>query len=615
MIDILKLAKNNNPLAIKSAIKNGSDPNLTNKNGITALMIAAYNGYDDIVDYLCKKSDIDKQDSKGYTALMLAIIKNQKTSFRILIKNRANLNIKNHKAQTAYDLAVSYNNTSIIGDLEKILNLNFKDLQTELIKSVNNQNCDDTKLFIDLGANVDDPLYPLLLFAAKKNNTKMAKILINANANINYQSKNKFTALIYATLNKNIEIINLLISKKVNLNEVDKFGNTALMIAIKKGYKDIAKLLIQNGAKCDIKNHTKKTALDIAKEMRFNDIVKLISPNTYILATKITQLKDFIINTTTIPKSGDIVYTQNGIKKVLSSELGSGGEGSVYEFSPGVVAKIYKKDKITNHRIEKIKLMLSGRIAFPGICWPLEFLYNEQKEIIGYTMPSASGITFDEIFGGGKISIDKKFSKFIPNPTRLDLVYVLIKALEKINYLHQKNIILGDINLGNFLMKSKSEIFLVDTDSYQIEGFACPVGTPKFLSPKMYQKLGSDGKLHQCIRDFESENFAVSTLCFTILFPGFSPYAHKGGTNPKDNVLKSYFPYKLNGDLNDIPSIVCKNIWINFPSFLQESLFNNFDKSGQNYNNKFSCAKWLEILNQYQKWLLRAGEDSLAIFP
>ena len=42
-------------------------------------------------------------------------------------------------------------------------------------------------------------------------------------------------------------------------------------------------------------------------------------------------------------------------------------------------------------------------------------------------------------------------------------------------YLHERNIIMGDINALNILVVSPTEVYFVDTDSYQIEEFPCPV--------------------------------------------------------------------------------------------------------------------------------------------
>ena len=65
--------------------------------------------------------------------------------------------------------------------------------------------------------------------------------------------------------------------------------------------------------------------------------------------------------------------------------------------------------------------------------------------------------------------------KHFPSGKRSELVQLAVTVLEKIQALHQAGVLLGDINLNNFLMVSPREIWLVDCDSYQVGGYPCPV--------------------------------------------------------------------------------------------------------------------------------------------
>lgn len=106
-------------------------------------------------------------------------------------------------------------------------------------------------------------------------------------------------------------------------------------------------------------------------------------------------------------------------------------------------------------------------------------IHNQQNEFVGYLMPRARGVEI------GK-SIFKKplFEKKLPNWNRKNLAELCVSILEKIDYLHKRNIILGDINPANILVVSPKEVYFVDTDSYQIENFPCPVGTDNFTTLK-----------------------------------------------------------------------------------------------------------------------------------
>lgn len=80
-----------------------------------------------------------------------------------------------------------------------------------------------------------------------------------------------------------------------------------------------------------------------------------------------------------------------------------------------------------------------------------------------------------------------------------------ITILKKLKYLHDRNVILGDINPNNILVVSPTEVYFVDTDSYQIEGFPCPVGTINFTAPEIQRKDFST-----FLRTIGNERFAVA---------------------------------------------------------------------------------------------------------
>ncbi len=109
------------------------------------------------------------------------------------------------------------------------------------------------RAYINKGGNVN-ALNPYggtaIMFAARAGHTEIAKLLIEAKANLNIQGKYAgTTALMWASQYDNIEIVNLLIEAKANVNLKNHSGQTALKLAEENGNYEIVVALKAAGAK------------------------------------------------------------------------------------------------------------------------------------------------------------------------------------------------------------------------------------------------------------------------------------------------------------------------------------------------------------------------------
>ena len=175
----------------------------------------------------------------------------------------------------------------------------------------------------------------------------------------------------------------------------------------------------------------------------------------------------------------------------------------------------------------------------------------------------------------------------------------------KIKYLHNRNIIIGDINPANILLVYPTEVYFVDTDSYQIEVFPCPVGTINYTAPEIQRKTFAT-----FLRSYGNEYFAVATLLFMIMLPGKPPYSQQGGENPIDNIIKMDFSYPL-GDLSNkkTPDGPWRFIWSHLPFDLKSGFYHTFRRGGDysTENNRLNVEKWLNMF-QYYLQLLDSGK-------
>ena len=332
-----------------------------------------------------------------------------------------------------------------------------------------------------------------------------------------------------------------------------------------------------------------------------------------------TSMLDEIIPLTEVPGEFDAVYAMNPktgqfAELELGKLIASGGEGSVYETNTKFAAKIYKEDKVTTRRKEKVMLMTKKGLECGGISFPVIPLFNSHNEFIGYLMKKAVG---EELRTSVFCPIPR-FREKHPDWKREDLVQLCITILKKIDYLHSKNIIMGDINPGNILVKSPTEVFFVDTDSYQIEDLPCPVGQCNYTAPEIQGKEYS-----RFLRTMGNENFAIATLLFQILLPGKLPYSHAGGGKQNENILEMNFPYRLgeSGNRNE-PGGQWKYMWSHLTYAVKEAFYNTFRKDGMYTaeDRRLSSAEWIKILSYYH-YLLREGKlakndpMSESIFP
>ena len=335
--------------------------------------------------------------------------------------------------------------------------------------------------------------------------------------------------------------------------------------------------------------------------------------NPFKASTTLINIEDSPIQLTVPVQVGSQLFTSKGMTVELGDSIAAGGEGVIYKTNTEYIAKIYKPEHLTQRRLKKIQLMLSRPIKFNGICWPVADLYNSQTKFVGFLMPAAKGKEIQR-----SIFLPVIFKKHFPNWDKCDTVELCITILKKIMYLHRYNIIIGDINPGNILVVSPKEVYFVDTDSYQIEGFPCPVGTTNFTAPEIQSK-----NFGTFLRTIGNENFAIATLLFMIMLPGKPPYAQQGGEDPATNIINMDFSYPLGEESNGrTPDGPWRFMWSHLTYKIKESFYNTFrkDKKCSTESTRLSDRDWYNLFRDYYRLLTNGkmlAQDPMSadIFP
>ncbi len=336
-----------------------------------------------------------------------------------------------------------------------------------------------------------------------------------------------------------------------------------------------------------------------------NTIDRPRSSKPFSICKEVRPGGDRRIPVSVIPSANDKVYTSpdlNG-EVVLLDQLGSGGEGAIYKTNTPFVAKVYKEECCTEYRFEKLNKMIRAGLKYEGICFPLALLYNRYGQPVGYLMPEARGYSIQS-------SIFRKalFVKKLPGWKKEDLVQCAITILYQIKFLHDNNILIGDINPNNFLVVSPTEVYLVDTDSFQIDDLPCPVGFPLFTAPEihMQHRQGKFSDYAELLRSKENEYFAVATLIFMLMMPGKPPYTQQGGEDIVDNILEMHFPYAV-GERHgeNVPEGTWRFIWSHLTRKMKENFLKVFNKedanSDFNISERLSVEQWKKELIEYKR--------------
>ncbi len=105
--DVIREAARGHAATVQTLLANGADGNTMDRDGKTALMLAAFEGHTAMVQVLLANgAQVNRQDKDGATALMLAAARGHTDVVTALLATGADVNLQHHTGQTALMLAV-----------------------------------------------------------------------------------------------------------------------------------------------------------------------------------------------------------------------------------------------------------------------------------------------------------------------------------------------------------------------------------------------------------------------------------------------------------------------------------------------------------------------------
>ena len=279
----------------------------------TALMVAAHEGFQNIVEALIEATDVKKELPDGRSALHLAAQKGNIAVVKWLIKAKAEVDAQTKTGWTPLMIAAQKGHGGIVqvlteesADVKKslkdgrtVLHIaaeeNYVDVVNKLIKAKE----------IEVDAQTETLWTPLMI-AAQKGLGDIVDALIEAGAGINRTLRHRRTALHLAAENGNVAVVKQLVAKgaevytktqwihliieacqghdenvKTHIKDIGlkkklPDGRTILHIGAESGHTKVVSTLVEAGADVDVQTEAGWTPLMVAAQKNLENVAEVL---------------------------------------------------------------------------------------------------------------------------------------------------------------------------------------------------------------------------------------------------------------------------------------------------------------------------------------------------
>ncbi len=205
----------------------------------------------------------------------------------------------------------------------------------------------------------------------------------------------------------------------------------------------------------------------------------------------------------------------------LGARVGDGGEGTVYRIleRPDAVAKIYTRP-MTADQLAKLGAMVrAGDENLRTVAaWPTGLVYDQARPV-GFTMPLlAAQHPLHDLLG------PRSRQEFFPRAHWKFLIHTAANLARAFSVLHERGVVVGDVNSNNVVVCADSTARLIDCDSFQVRAggalYRCNVGVPDYQPPELQTAdFAAVERLPQ------HDLFGLAVMLFQLLFVGKHPFA------------------------------------------------------------------------------------------
>ncbi len=310
-----------------------------------------------------------------------------------------------------------------------------------------------------------------------------------------------------------------------------------------------------------------------------------------------------------------VVRNEYGVEKQLAGKLAHGGEGTIHHVAgrDGVLVKIYHPEILADQqRAARLQRKISDMAASQSlrshgrIAWPLLPLYSAgDGRWCGYAMQARAGKSLREICGN-----PLNLARTAPSWHRQHLVRLCADFLDTIELLGEQRALPVDFNPSNFLVDlTDARMNFIDCDGYQFMGdhgmHLCEAILPEMAAPEVISRTGWS----QAAVQPGSLRFSIGMTLFYILNLGNSPYRHRNGVDPVQNLINGSCALGKGADC-ELPRGSSYLIWSHLTFKLKELFIRCFRNGHANPSVRPSISEWRDALLHYNHCLLKGHADA-----
>ena len=278
-------------------------------------------------------------------------------------------------------------------------------------------------------------------------------------------------------------------------------------------------------------------------------------------------------------------------------------------------AKIYIQDVLRLDMLEnKAKRMLQVKVEITGVCWPIDYLTDTNGCFVGILVPASHGIQLTRSAFNGATGM----SQFFPKWNKYELCILTLTILKTIQKLHNLGILFGCINPASIYIATPNEVYFVDTDCWQIEGFPALSHNQTFTPPELLRSNNSP-----LLFSLDQENYQIAVLTFMLMMPGKFPYAKGRNADERSSIIDMAFPFSVGGGMRrsqdaERPSGIWRIVWDHLSYQLCDGFYNSFHSDGKysDPGKRLQTSEWIKRTAEFANSLLTPNRaDSLSMFP